>query len=180
MEFFQKYRKFDEFGEPQKEVNLEPQHILVAGASLEVMREIKEKIDRIEFKLTELERKIKDHMPEKVLTESKFAQEIQSSDDIVNKIISEVRSLVDQKAVPKPMESRFNGLEGTDKPTIVEVKRIERITGLLQTHLKLSSIQLSHLMGLSRTRANEYLKQMESLGLVYGTIDGKEKYYQLV
>jgi predicted transcriptional regulator len=180
MEFFQKYKKFDEFGEQQKEVNIEPQHILVAGAGLEVMREIKEKIDRIEFKLTELETKIKDHIPEKVLTESKFAQEIQSSEDIVNKIISEVRSLIEQKPVPKPIESRFNGLDGTNKPTIVEVKRIEKITGLLQTHGKLSSIQLSHLLGMSRTRANEYLKQMETLGLVYGTIDGKEKYYQLI
>ncbi|MEM7825085.1 MAG: helix-turn-helix domain-containing protein, partial [Candidatus Aenigmatarchaeota archaeon] len=179
MEFFQRYRKLDEFGEP-KEPNIEPQHILMSDTGLEIIREIKEKIDRIEFKLNDLERKFKEHIPEKVLTESKFVQEVQSSEDIVNKIISEVRSLAEQKQPVKVIENKFNGLNTEFKPTIVETKRIEKITDLLQTHKKLSSIQLAHLMGLSRTRANEYLKQMENLGLVYGTIDGKEKYYQLV
>lgn len=176
MDFLQRYKKFDEFGEA-KELNIEPQHILVAGAGLEVMREIKEKIDRIELKLTELERKINERVPEKVLTESKFAQEIQSSEDIVNKIISEVRNLTNRKPILKIMENRLNGEE---KPTIVELKRIERISNLLQTHGRLSSVQLAHLLGLSRTRANEYFKQMENLGLVEGFTDGKERYYQLI
>lgn len=176
MDLFQRHKKFNEFNE-NRELNIEPQHILVAGAGLEVMREIKEKIDRIEFKLTELERKIGEHIPEKVLTESKFTQEIQSSEDIVNKIISEVRNLTNHRSALRIMENRLNGEE---KPTIVELKRIEKISNLLQTHGKLSSIQLAHLLSLSRTRANEYLKQMENLGLVEGFIDGKEKYYQLV
>lgn len=173
MDLFPNYRKVNEF---DKEMNIEPHHILVAGAGLEIMREIKEKIDKIEFKLNDLEKKINDHIPEKVLTESKFVQEVQSSEDIVKKIISEIKSLNSNKPVIKIIENGLNG----DKPTIVEKRKIEKIVNILETNGKLSSLQLAHLLGLSRTRANEYLKQMENLGLVEGILIGKEKYYQLI
>jgi len=32
---------------------------------------------------------------------------------------------------------------------------------------------------MSRTRANEYFKQMENMGIVEGVLIGKEKFYQL-
>jgi len=173
MDLFLNNRKTNEF---DKGMSIEPQHILVAGAGLEVMREIREKIDKIEFKLTELERKINENIPEKVLTESKFVEEIQSSEDIVNKIISEVKNLNSNRPMIKIVD---NGLDG-NKPTIVEKRKIEKIISLLESSGKLSPLQLAHLLGLSRTRANEYLKQMENLGLVEGSLIGKEKYYRLI
>jgi len=193
MEFIQKYRKYNDY--ENKEMNIEPKHILAVGAGLEIIRQINEKIDRIELKLHDLENKINSHVPQKILTEERFLEEIQSSEDIVNKIICEVKSLTNTKSITTPINtiiensnnikipdnkiSKLNELDD-NKPTIVELKRIEKITNLLQKHGKLSSVQLAHLMDLSRTRANEYLKQMETLELVEGTICGKEKYYQLL
>ena len=63
--------------------------------------------------------------------------------------------------------------------TIVETKRIEKITSLLERHEKLSSSELSQLMGLSRTRCNEYFKLMDSLDLVEPVLSGREKFYRL-
>jgi DNA-binding Lrp family transcriptional regulator len=61
----------------------------------------------------------------------------------------------------------------------VESRRIEKIVSLLHEHGRLSSVQLSRMIGLSRTRCNEYFKKMEELGLVEGVMVGKEKYYKL-
>ena len=176
MALFPDYRKMNDFN---KNSDIEPHHILVAGAGLEVMREIKEKVERIESKLVDLERKIHEHIPEKVLTESKFSNEIQSGNDIVDRIISEIKNLnTEIKPVKEEVESVVS--ENDEKLTIVEKKKIEKITTFLQSNGKLSSLQLAHLMDMSRTRANEYLKQMENMGLVEGVLIGKEKYYQLI
>ena len=175
MALFPDYTKINDIN---KTSDIEPHHILVAGAGLEVMREIKEKVERIELKLCDLERKIHEHIPEKVLTENKFVQEIQGSEDIVEKIVAEIKKLNTETAPVKKEENRYNG--NNENLTIVERKKIEKITNLLQTNGKLSSLQLAHLMDLSRTRANEYLKQMEGMDLVEGILIGKEKYYQLI
>ena len=63
--------------------------------------------------------------------------------------------------------------------TIVETKRIEEITSLLERHKKLTSSELSELTGLSRTRCNEYFKLMEKLGKVEAIFGGREKFYRL-
>lgn len=78
------------------------------------------------------------------------------------------------------MMSRKPMIQATKKPlTIVETKKIEEITSLLERHEKLSSSGLSQFMGLSRTRCNEYFKLMESLDLVEPVLFGKEKFYRL-
>jgi len=160
-----------------KSMEIEPQHLLVAGAGLEVMREIREKIEKIELKLNDLERKIHEHVPEKVLTENKFIQEVQLSDDIIEKIVSEIRNLGKSIKTGEMQEYRNGYTE--DGLTIVEKKKIEKIKTLLQNNRQLSSLQLAHLLDMSRTRANEYFKQMEGMGLVEGVLIGKEKFYQL-
>ena len=63
--------------------------------------------------------------------------------------------------------------------TIVEKKRIEDIKLILEKNKQLTSSELNRLIGLSRTRCNEYFKQMEELGLVEGIDIGKERYYKL-
>ena len=63
--------------------------------------------------------------------------------------------------------------------TIVETKRIENITSLLEVHEKLSSRDLSELIGLSRTRCNEYFKLMEKLGMVEPVLNERKKFYKL-
>jgi sugar-specific transcriptional regulator TrmB len=169
------FRKLKSQNTESKTQEIQPQHILVAGAGLEILRDLKEKVDQLQLKLTEIEKKLEERIPEKVLTESKFKEEVQTSEDIVERIVSEVRELAKQKSVIRVLEERLT----EEKPTIVEFKRIEKITELLQKHGKLSSSQLAQLMNLSRTRSNEYLKQMENLGIVEPIIIGREKFYML-
>lgn len=159
-------RKQREEDKPVVEVT--PRDVLFVGSAIEILREMKEKVDRIDFRLRELERKFDERISEKVLSESKFVQDTAGSEDIINRIVTEV------KKVGRPL------IPHKEKITIVESKRIERIISFLQEHRSLSSLQLSHMMGLSRTRCNEYFKQMEELGIVKGMENGKEKYYQLV
>jgi sugar-specific transcriptional regulator TrmB len=169
------FRKFKSQNTEESSQEIQPQHILVAGAGLEILRDLKEKVDQLQLKLTEIEKRLEERIPEKVLTESKFKEEVQSSEDIVEKIISEVKELAKQKSVIRVLEERLT----EEKPTLVEFKRMEKITELLQKHGKLSSSQLAQLMNLSRTRSNEYFKQMENLGIVEPIIIGKEKFYML-
>mgnify|MGYP001583034421 CR=1 FL=1 len=159
-------RQKDDETKPVVEVT--PKDVLFVGSAIEILREMKEKIDRIDFRLRELERKFDERVAEKVLSESKFVQDTAGSEDIVNRIVTEV------KKVARPL------IPHKEKITIVESKRIERIVSLLQEQRMLNSSQLAQILGLSRTRCNEYFKQMEELGIAKGNEMGKERFYQLV
>ena len=148
-------------------LSLEPRDIVVIGSAVEILREMKETLNRINLRLSELERKFEERIPEKALSENKFYNEIQDGNEMIEKIVKEIRD------VTRPL------IATKEKLTIVETKRIEKTIVLLKHHGKLNSYQLGQIMGLSRTRCNEYLKQMESIGLVEGEILGKEKYYKL-
>jgi len=50
---------------------------------------------------------------------------------------------------------------------------------ILRKHGKLTPMQLSKLINLSRTRCNEYLKEMEREGIVKSEIQGRKKFYFL-
>jgi len=125
---------------------------------------------KLNSRLTELEKKIEKRIPERVLSESIFKEEAQDSEQLGNKIISEIKDLMSKKPVLKDIEAPL---------TIVERKRIEHIISLLKRHEKLTSSELSDMMGLSRTRCNEYFKIMENLKMVEAILSGREKYYKL-
>ena len=128
------------------------------------------KIEKLQSRLLDIEKKIEDRIPTRVLSEDDFKKEVQDSDNVVNKIISGIKNLMDTS-------QRTQLDDGT--LTVVESKRIEKIKSLLKRHEKLSSTELSELMGLSRTRCNEYFKMMERLNLVKPTLVGREKFYGL-
>lgn len=140
---------------------------ILMGATLELLRQLGERLDRLYLKVDQLERRIDERIPERALSESTFRQEIVGTEDVVKRIVSEI------KAVTRPIIASKNQL------TIIEQRRIERIMSILQEHGRLSSLQLAEIMSLSRTRCNEYFKQMEDLGLVEGIEMGKEKYYKI-
>lgn len=167
-EFFT--RSKPSFSEPVKPETSEKsfeQQLVFTGAVLESLREIKRKIDELDYRLSSLEKNFEARIPDRVLTEKKFQEEVQTSDDITNKIISEVRSAT------RPL------IASKQQLTVIEQKRIEKIISILEEHGKLSSSQISQLLNLSRTRCNEYFRQMEEFGLVEGIEIGKEKYYKL-
>ena len=129
--------------------------------------DLQDRIDTIEYVLS-------DRLPPDILTERKFKEEVQDGEEIVGKIISKVEELSKAKSVRGIIEERL----GTP-PSIVETRRIEMITGLLIQHGKLNSKELSNHVGLSRTRCNEYFKQMEQIGIVEPVVIGREKFYRL-
>ncbi|MBI2542797.1 MAG: winged helix-turn-helix domain-containing protein [Candidatus Aenigmarchaeota archaeon] len=149
-------------------IEVTPKDVLFVGSAIEILREIKEKVDRIDFRLRELEKKFDERVSDKVLSENRFTQEIQGSEDIVERIVTEV------KKVSRPL------IPHKEKISIVESRRMEKIISLLQEYKTLSSFQLAQSIGLSRTRCNEYFKQMEGMGIVKGIDSGKERFYQLV
>ena len=146
---------------------LQPRDVLLVGSTLEILREMREKLDNISLRLVDLERKFEERIPEKMLSENKFISEVENGDDIVGKILSEIK------------EATHPLIAARERLTIVETKRIERIITFCKQHERLNSMQLGQLMGLSRTRCNEYLKKMEVMGLLESELTGKEKYYKL-
>lgn len=160
---------------PVTEKAISPQHILVAGAGLEVLRDIRERIERMEMRVASLERKFDERVPERVLSESRFKEEVKSGDEMAEEIISEVKELARKKHIIEAIEEKMD-----EKLSVVEMKRIKKITGLLEQHERLSSMQLAQLMDMSRTRCNEYFKLMERLRMVEPVLIGKEKFYRLI
>ena len=61
----------------------------------------------------------------------------------------------------------------------VKTKRKAGIIRLLGDK-KLTSAELSALTGISRTRSNEYLRELEKDGIARGIINNKKKFYRLV
>jgi DNA-binding Lrp family transcriptional regulator len=55
----------------------------------------------------------------------------------------------------------------------------KEIISLLKKHKNLSSSQLSKLIGLSRTRCNEYLKELEREEIAENITVGRKKIYRL-
>ncbi|MBN2202883.1 MAG: winged helix-turn-helix transcriptional regulator [Candidatus Aenigmarchaeota archaeon] len=61
----------------------------------------------------------------------------------------------------------------------IAVKTKEAIRMILQKYNEITPAQLSKLIKLSRTRCNEYLKQMEDEGTMMSRVDSRKKFYSL-
>jgi response regulator of citrate/malate metabolism len=70
-----------------------------------------------------------------------------------------------------------NGLD--IKPQTMSVKTKEAIRLILQKHMELTSSELGKLIKLSRTRCNEYLKEMEIEGILSSKINCRKRLYFL-
>ncbi|NIM46744.1 MAG: winged helix-turn-helix transcriptional regulator [Candidatus Aenigmarchaeota archaeon] len=84
------------------------------------------------------------------------------------------------------IESKLKGLDDivsaggmTLQPRTISVKTKEAIRLILQKYGKVTASELSKLIKLSRTRCNEYLKEMEEEGLLFSLIDSRKKFYSL-
>ncbi len=75
------------------------------------------------------------------------------------------------------MERLAKKTEEEEGPRTKKMKAM--IKSLLEEHGKLSALQLSKMIKLSRTRCSEYLIEMERKGIVEGTTIRRQKFYQL-
>jgi Fic family protein len=82
------------------------------------------------------------------------------------------------------LSQRVNALEqeieNEKEDSVRKVKIKEQILSLLGERKKLSSSELSNLINLSRTRCNEYFRELSKEGLAEGVIVGRQKYYKSV
>jgi hypothetical protein len=65
------------------------------------------------------------------------------------------------------------------QPRTISVKTRDAIRLILQKYGKVTPSQLSKLIKLSRTRCNEYLKEMEDQGEAFAIVDCRKKIYSL-
>lgn len=65
------------------------------------------------------------------------------------------------------------------KPQTMTVKTKDAIKLILQKHQELTSSELSRIINLSRTRCNEYLKDMENEGILVSRVNCRKKLYSL-
>jgi response regulator of citrate/malate metabolism len=65
------------------------------------------------------------------------------------------------------------------KPQTMTVKTKDVIKLISQKHQELTSSELSKIIKLSRTRCNEYLKEMENEGILMSRINCRKKLYSL-
>lgn len=141
---------------------------------LEMLKDIRGRLAEIHERIDTVERVLAERLPPDILTERTFREEVRSGDEIISEVISKVEELSKAKSIRDIVEQRLE-----EKLSTVETRRIEAITGLLHQHGKLSSLGLSRNIGLSRTRCNEYFKQMEEMGIVEPVLMGKQKFYRL-
>ena len=68
--------------------------------------------------------------------------------------------------------------EGVQIPSQTKsAKTIEAIKLILDKHGHMTSMELSKLIKLSRTRCNEYLREMEDLGILVSKVNSRKKIY---
>jgi response regulator of citrate/malate metabolism len=65
------------------------------------------------------------------------------------------------------------------QPRTISAKTKEAVRLILQKYGKVTPSQLSKLIKLSRTRCNEYLKDMENEGIALSTIECRKKFYSI-
>ena len=84
------------------------------------------------------------------------------------------------------LESKLLAIDDTISSTgiklqqrTISVKTKDAIRMILQKYNEITPAQLSKLLKLSRTRCNEYLRQMEDEGTTMSRIDSRKKFYSL-
>ena len=95
-------------------------------------------------------------------------------------LIQKIKSLEKQIDSMKESSQREYSIKKSHPESHVKIKRKKEIMKLLESHKKLTSTQLSIITGISRTRCNEYLRELEEQGITKGIIDNKKKFYRLV
>ncbi|MEM7825673.1 MAG: winged helix-turn-helix domain-containing protein [Candidatus Aenigmatarchaeota archaeon] len=71
-------------------------------------------------------------------------------------------------------------LQQEENESVRKAKIKDQIISLLEQHKRLTSSQLSKLINLSRTRCNEYFRELTAEGITEGVLIDRKKYYKLV
>jgi hypothetical protein len=154
--------------------------LILFGASLEALRDLKMKTDKIHEKLLTMESRLADmdKAPRRSVNVTRIIQQ-QASPDATPKPRDPMK---DPQVQPDfPHRELAEAVMSQPEPIVfVSDKRRESVQNALRQHGRLTSGQMSKIIGLSRTRCNEYLKDMEREGLVQATLEDKKKFYSLV
>ncbi len=169
----------------------EQNNMILFGASLEVLRDLREKTNKIYQRLDDFDVKIDNLAPNTVEEMEKTKEKIEINSEFVTKFLNEIQNLDDdkKKLLKGALLDAKEKKETTETPVKDEVektfmslgdKRKAMITKMIEKYDKVNPTQLSKLIGLSRTRCNEYLKEMEGESTVESFRDGRKVFYKLV
>jgi len=78
----------------------------------------------------------------------------------------------------KELGHRIEKIEKKFKKKSISTKRKKQIIFLL-TNKEMTAAEVGKAIGISRSRANEYLKAMEDDGILEGISKGKKRYYKV-
>ena len=115
-----------------------------------------------------------------MLSSSQFSLSENTIQDIAPVTIPDSRNQTNVNELVQRIEKIEKFLEIQDNEGVRKGKIKEQIISLLQQNKKLTSSQLSNLVGLSRTRCNEYFRELTKEGQTEGVVINRQKYYKLV
>ncbi len=138
------------------------------------LEEMSEDVSKIKDRLTALDVKFDLRVPEKVLTEKKFEEEVLESKDIIEEIeaIRKGLSELERAITNKQQLSTIGSIRESAERIEIDLREAE-----IKKNMKgerLATDELGKKLGLSRSRTNQLLLEMEKKGMVSRVKYGKK------
>ncbi|MBI4175598.1 MAG: winged helix-turn-helix domain-containing protein [Candidatus Aenigmarchaeota archaeon] len=111
----------------------------------------------------------------KLIEKGSVISKYQSSSEKITQIHSEIKDLTAKFEELKDVVIRVKNKGDSQK----KLKTKKEVISMLQKHKRLNPSQLAKIIGLSRVRANEYLRELEDEKIVKGIVINRKKFYML-
>ena len=98
------------------------------------LKSLEDTMTSVRSEMGALRKVVNDKIPDKLLSEEKFLSELQSSDEAFGGFLNDVKGMVGTKSAREIIAERVGENDRNGKPTVVESKRMERITLMLNQH----------------------------------------------
>lgn len=92
----------------------------------------------------------------------------------------EAKQEITLEDIVRRIEKLESMLQQEENESVRKAKIKDQIISLLEQHKRLTSSQLSKIINLSRTRCNEYFRELTAEGITEGVLIDRKKYYKLV
>jgi hypothetical protein len=138
----------------------------------------KEREDRI-GPLLVLKRTIKEGKPTRDAIESAPLEVKEKINGMFDKLFDLDKKIENMEEEVVKMKGLLAKAYNLREDSVKKIKIKESVRSLLEKHGKLNSVQLSKLINLSRTRCNEYFKEMEKEGIARGITKNRQRFYEI-
>ena len=98
---------------------------------------------------------------------------------IENRIVEISKSMEKMDKKIEDLKSSLVPLSRSKDDSIRKIKIKRMVLEMLKRHNRLTASELGSRLGMSRTRCNEYLKELERNGITKGILISRQKFYEL-